>query len=265
MQPDGKPASRHSLVLLLLASLSLAACSPSDRSLSSASAVRGEQGQAGAMLAYEHELTLTLPLAQIAPRLAETRQACETARFGACNILRIEQSAERADITLRIAPTGVEPLVAMAGEGGELGQRVTSAEDLADAVADMQRQQERLRAQQARLDDLAKRRDISVSDLIALSKEQAGIENDLQALAQVAAGHQRRLDTNRVTLSFTPSDSSQRASNLREAFANLLDNLADGTAQAVEKASYTLPFLILAFPTLLLWVWLWRKFVRRRA
>ena len=48
------------------------------------------------------------------------------------------------------------------------------------------------------------------------------------------------------------------------AFSNLLDNLADGTAEALEKGSYVLPFLILAFPLALLWVWLWRKFVRRR-
>ncbi|WP_428480522.1 hypothetical protein [Pseudomonas protegens] len=91
-----------------------------------------------------------------------------------------------------------------------------------------------------------------------------GIENDLQALAQTAAGQQRRLDTNLLTLKFLPSDGVQRESSLKRAFSNLLDNLADGTAEALEKGSYVLPFVILAFPLVLLWVWLWRKFVRRR-
>ncbi|MFJ7795064.1 DUF4349 domain-containing protein [Pseudomonas sp. NPDC096950] len=261
-QPDGKPASLPRVYWFVLACLALSGCSPSDRS--SSASLAGEQGRGGAMLAYEHDVQLLLPQAQIVPRLQATREACETARFGACNVLRIEQGAGRAEITLRIAPAGVEPLVAMAAEGGEMGQRVTSAEDLADAVDDTRRRQERLKAQQQRLDQLASRRDISVTDLIALSKEQAGIENDLQALAQVAAGHQRRLDTNRVTLSFQPTGASSRSSHLSQAFSNLLDNLADGAVDALEKGSYALPFLILAFPLLMLWVWLWRKFVRRR-
>ncbi|PWE43477.1 DUF4349 domain-containing protein [Pseudomonas prosekii] len=260
--PAGKLASKPRLYWFLLASLALSGCGPSERS--SSASLAGEQGRGGAMLAYEHDVQLKLPEAQIVPRLQASREACETAKFGACNVLRIEQGAGRAEITLRIVPAGIEPLVAMAAEGSELGQRITTAEDLADAVDNTRRQQERLKAQQQRLDELASRRDISVSDLVVLSKEQASIENDLQALAQVAAGHQRRLDTNRITLSFEPTAASNRASNLSRAFSNLLDNLADGAVDALEKGSYVLPFLILAFPLLMLWVWLWRKFVRRR-
>ncbi|KTC43520.1 MAG: DUF4349 domain-containing protein [Pseudomonas sp.] len=260
---DDHPRRPRRLAFALLGALALSACSPSDQGRS-AVALGGAQGQAGAQLAYEHELTLSLPSEQIGPRLVQTREACEQARFGACNILRLEQGKYRAQVVLRIAPGGVEPLVQQAAEGAELGERITSAEDLADAVADVQRQQQRLKAQQQRLDELAARKDISVSDLIALSKEQASIENDLQALAQTAAGQQRRLDTNRLTLNFLPSDSGQRSSSLKRAFANLLDNLANGTAEALEKGSYVLPFVILAFPLVLLWVWLWRKFVRRR-
>ena len=258
---DRKTLRPGTLACILLSSL-LAACSPSDRS--SSVAIGGAQGKAGAQLAYEHELSLSLPSAQIAPRLDATRQACESAQFGACNILRLQQGEYRAQVILRIVPDGVEPIVALAAQGAEIGERITSAEDLADAVADVQRQQERLKAQQQRLDQLAARKDITVSDLITLSKEQASIENDLQALAQTAAGQQRRLDTNRLTLNFVPTDSSQRGSKLQRAFDNLLDNLAYGTAEALEKGSYVLPFLILAFPLVMIWVWLWRRFVRRR-
>ncbi|WP_236187105.1 DUF4349 domain-containing protein [Pseudomonas protegens] len=261
---DDHPAKFRRLALALFGALALSACSPSDHN-SSAVALGGAQGKAGAQLAYEHELSLSLPAAQIGPRLAQTREACEKAQFGPCNILRLEQGKYRAQVTLRIVPDGVEPIVQQASQGAELGERITSAEDLADAVADVQRQQQRLKAQQQRLDELAARKDISVSDLIALSREQAGIENDLQALAQTAAGQQRRLDTNLLTLKFLPSDGVQRESSLKRAFSNLLDNLADGTAEALEKGSYVLPFVILAFPLVLLWVWLWRKFVRRRS
>ena len=47
-------------------------------------------------------------------------------------------------------------------------------------------------------------------------------------------------------------------------FSNLGDNLVNGTADALERASYVLPFVILAFPVVWLWVVLWRRFVKRR-
>lgn len=253
--PDGKT----SLLLMLLV---LTGCSPKGHS--EATVISGEKGKAGAQLAYEHELSLSLPVALLAPRMQATREACESARFGPCNILGIKQDSDGGQMVLRIAPAGVEPLVTMAAEGGKLGQRITTAEDLADAVADVQHRQERLLAQQQRLDDLAKRKDITVGDLISLSKEQANIENDLQELAQAAAGQKRRLDTNRVTLNFSTSDGLQQQSRLSRMFSNLGENLVDGTADALERASYVLPFVILAFPVLWLWVWLWRKLVKRR-
>jgi hypothetical protein len=257
---DGNPLRVP--LLILLTCLALGGCSPKEHSR--AAAINGEQGRAGAQLAYEHELTLALPGALLAPRMQATREACETARFGACNILGITEDSNGGEIILRIAPNGVEPMVALAAEGGKLGQRITTAEDLADAVDDVRRRQDRLLAQQQRLDELAKRKDITVSDLIALSKEQAAIENDLQALAQVAAGQQRRLDTNRVTLNFRSSDGANQASRFSRMFSNLGTNMVEGTADALERASYILPFVILAFPVVWLWVWLWRKFVRRR-
>ena len=260
---DGNPSLLRNTVLILLAGLALGGCSP--KTHSEATVISGEQGRAGAQLAYEHELSLSLPAALLAPRMQATREACESARFGACNILGIKEDSSGGEIVLRIAPAGVEPMVAMAAEGGKLGQRITTAEDLADAVADVRRRQERLLAQQQRLDELAKRKDITVGDLITLSKEQASIENELQELAQAAAGQQRRLDTNRVTLNFRASDGSQQQSRFSRMFSNLGDNLVNGTADALERVSYVLPFVILAFLVLWLWVWLWRKFVKRRA
>lgn len=257
---DGKATP---LMLILLAGLTIAGCSPKDHSR--ARAINGEQSRAGAQLAYEHELTLALPGALLAPRMQATREACETARFGACNILGITEDGNGGEIILRIAPTGVEPMVAMATEGGTLGQRITTAEDLADAVADVRRRQDRLQAQQQRLDELAKRKDITVSDLIALSKEQAAIENELQELAQVSANQQRRLDTNRVTLNFRSADGANQPSRFSRMFSNLGDNLVNGTADALERSSYVLPFVILAFPVVWLWVWLWRRFIKRRS
>jgi hypothetical protein len=251
-------------LLALLATAGLSACS-SKSEVKSELRISGEQAKAGAQLAYEHRITLQLPTEAIAPRLAAAREACEAARYGECNVLRLEQSPGLGSITVRIVPAGVEPLVALAAQGGEIGERQTTAEDLAGAVADNQRQQQRLKAQQQRLDELAARKDINVGDLIALSREQASVENQLQELEQQAAGQQRRIATNLLTLNLQPTGGRARSSRLHDALGHMLDQFTDGIGSALDALSYGLPFLILGFPLLLLWVWLWRRFVRRRS
>lgn len=259
-----RPASIRTIVLALLLLPLLAACSHKQE-VTPQAGVSGEKNKAGAQLAYEHHLTLRLPSAAIAPRLAEARAACDAARFGQCSVLRIEQSSWDASITVRIVPAGVEPLVALAAKGGEVGERETSAEDLAPAVADNQRQQALLKAQQQRLDALAARKDLAVADLIALGKEQAAIESQLQALERESAGQQHRIDTNLLTLRLRPLGADSRGTRLRESLAGVFDQFVDGLANAVEAISYGLPFVLLGFPLLLLWLWLWRRFARRRA
>lgn len=259
-----RTASIRSIVLVLLLAPLLAACSKKHE-VAPPAGIGGEQNKAGSALAYEHRLTLRLPSEAIAPRLAEARAACETARFGECSVLRIEQSSWDGLLTVRIVPAGVEPLVALAAKGGEVGERETSAEDLAPAVADNQRQQALLKAQQQRLDALAARKDLAVADLIALGKEQASVESQLQELERASAGQQHRIATNLLTLRLRPAGADTRGAHLRDSLGGILDQFVDGLASAIEAISYGLPFVLLGFPLLLLWLWLWRRFARRKA
>ena len=257
-------ASLRTILLALLLMPLLTACSKKQEVTPQAS-IGGEKNKAGAALAYEHRLTLRLPSETIAPRLAEARAACESARFGECSVLRIEQSSWDAALIVRIVPAGVEPLVSLAAKGGEVGERETSAEDLAPAVADNQRQQNLLKAQQQRLDALAARKDLAVADLIALGKEQASVESQLQELERQSAGQQHRIATNLLTLRLRPLGADSRGAQLRESLKGVLDEFVDGLANAIQAISYGLPFVLLGFPLLLLWLWLWRRFARRRA
>lgn len=252
------------VLALLLCGLLLAGCSRKPGGTSAAHLV-GETPKAGAQLAYEHQLDVTLPSALVIPRLSAARTACESARYGACDVLRIEQSTGNASITVRIVPAGVEPLVALTAQDGKVVERRTTAEDLAPAIADNQNRQSRLLLQQKRLDELAARKGISVGDLIALSREQAAVETELQTLQQAAAMQQHRMATNLVTLNLRPSDIDTQGRRLRTSLGGIFDQFIDGTASAIEILGYGLPFLILGFPLLWLWVRLWRRFVRRKA
>jgi hypothetical protein len=247
------------LALLLLGALqAVAGCSKKQEV--SPAPVSGEQSKAGAMLAYEHTLRIKLAEAKIADRLAAARQACESGRFGACNVLRIQQDEHSASLVVRIVPAGVEPMAKLASQGGKVGYRQTRAEDLADAVTDNRRQRDLLERHARHLADLAARKDMAVADLIALSHEQASVESQLQSLQVVASNQQRRLDTNRLELDFDSSDT--RSGRIGTGFSGLPDEAADGVIDALGLLGYGLPFLILAFPLAMLWRWLWRRFTR---
>lgn len=252
------------IVLLLGALLSLGGCSKKQEV--GAPPLAGQKAKSGALLAYEHSLGIRLPAEAIAGRVATLQQACETARFGACNVLRVEQTAHDALLAVRIVPEGVEPMAALASQGGKVGLRQTTAVDLADAVGDIRRQRELLERQAQHLAELAARKDLAVADLIALSHEQAAVENQLQAMQAVATGQQRRLDTNRLELRFDDGTAgSHRARLFDDGLAGLLDQASEGVSDALGLLGYGLPFLILAFPLAMLWRWLWRRFTRREA
>ena len=226
----------------------------------------GERSKAGAYLAYEHQVGIRLAQEAITPRLATLREACADERFGRCELLAIEQSEGRyrsASLKVRIVPEGVEPLLALAAEGGQQENRRTHAEDLAQAVSDTQQQQQRLQRQHETLLSYQARKDLSVSDLLALARELAEVEVQLAATGQDAAQQQRRLDTNLLTLDFNAAPAG-RLARLGDAAAGLADDVTEGAAQALQAVGYGLPFVLVLFPLALLLRWLWRKTTRNR-
>ncbi|HEU0153411.1 MAG TPA: DUF4349 domain-containing protein [Arenimonas sp.] len=258
------------LPLLLLLALGAGACSknsdPMSAATGSADASRGLVGQAnaeGSFLAYSHDATVRIPGPDIAARVSAVRSACMEARHGSCTVLAEEQSSGQwpeGKLRLRADPKAIEPLVAMAAEGGELFQRSTEAEDLADAVRDNGLRQQRLRTQHQRLSEFLARRDIKAEDLIALSNQLAQIETELQASEQEAAQQQRRIRTNLLTLRFTSSQVTVASSEVGEALRDSLSTLDTSVAVLLTLVVALLPFALL----LLVVAWVVRMMLRRR-
>lgn len=133
----------------------------------------------GNALAYEHDVRIELPADQIGQRIAAIRTACQGAQFGDCALLAVEQEGGRdpsGRVSVRLAPDGIEPMVQLAGQHGDVAARSTRAEDLAQQIADTSLAQARLQKEHARLLELQQRRDLAVTDLLALSKRLAEIE-----------------------------------------------------------------------------------------
>ncbi|MDR1888459.1 MAG: DUF4349 domain-containing protein [Zoogloeaceae bacterium] len=239
----------------------LAACSQQHEY---GSAPASETSAPAAMLAYEHSVDIELPAEQIPQRLSAAREACATAKFGECHILNINQDQYRSGLTVRVLPAGVEPLIALAGEAGNITSRHTRAEDLSQAVTDNRQKQAQLAAYAKRMDELSRRPDITVADLITLAHEQASVQQQRETLLQESTQQQRRIDTNLLTLNFSDADSDSVWRDFSQSLGKLLENLLEGTANALTVLAYSLPFLLLLFPLLLLWRFAWRRIVGRK-
>jgi len=221
------------------------------------------QAPEGTFLAYEHDARVQLPGADIPAHVAAVRDACQQARFGDCAVLDISERADpmpAGTITVRTAPAGVEPLLKLAGEGGEIASRQSSAEDLAQQVADTRLTQARLENEHARLLEYQRRGDLKVADLLALSQRLAEIESGLQVAGQQAAQQKRRIDTQRLTIEFSAVDTEQRRGELGQALSETGEIFTGSVAVVIRCIAGLLPPLIVG----LVLLWIVRAWWRRR-
>ncbi|MCF7221195.1 DUF4349 domain-containing protein [Marilutibacter chinensis] len=226
-------------------------------------------GATGAMLAYEHHIAVRLPVEEIAPRHAAVQAACRERRFGECVLLNISQQGgdhPSASVTVRIVPSGVEPMIAMAGEGAEFGSRSTHAEDLAVVVRDNALEQDRLRTELQRLQEFQQRRDLAVADMIALAERMAATRARLDAAEREGAQHRRRIDTQLLTLAFSPTGGQAGRNEIVQAVRDFGATLSMGTAWTIRALAFLIPLgVLLAIAVALVRRWRRRARLRRSA
>lgn len=240
--------------------MAVAAGAPSARAAAETAAGAGE---VASYLAYEHTIGISLAAADMAPRVEALQAACNDGRFGHCAVLNVwQQGGDRpgGSIGMRIVPAGVEPMIALASDGAELGSRSTRAEDLAVVVRDNELQQDRLRKELERLSGFQARRDLAVADMIALSERMASAEAQLEAAERQAAQHRRRIDTQLLTFNFSATRTQEAQGEVSRALRDFGGIFASGTAWTIRAAAFLLPLAAV----LAVLVALFRAWRRRR-
>jgi len=246
--------------------LALAACAKNGERAQEAGAAAADAAVAspeGAFLAYEHDVQIQLEAAQIAPRIQQVAQACQSAKFGDCAVLQVDQrSGEQpsGEVKVRIAPKGTEPLIALAGEGGTLQSRNTRAEDLAQEVADTALTKARLEKEHARLLSYQDRKDLKIEDLMAITTRLSEIEAGVEQANKDAAQQRRRIDTQLVTMHFDTTSGQRSRSEIGEALSESGSILSTSIAFLIRAAAALLPVAVLA----LIAAWGVRAWWRRR-
>lgn len=240
--------------ILAVAMLSLIACSQQESATASApsTGVENASPQAtrappGTFLAYEHSVSIKLASGDIPARVAAVQSSCFAQKFGDCVVLNVQQEGgeyPRGSVTVRIAPKGVEPMIAQAGTGGDISSRSIKAEDLAESVRDNTLQRDRLEKEHARLLQFEGRPDLAIADMLTLSKQLAEIEAALDATQREAAQQQHRIDTNLLTMEFQPTGTEAGRSDIGQALRDSGQILATSTAWLIRAIAFLIPLLI---------------------
>lgn len=243
----------------------LVACSSNKGTTSGVSAAdanaatpQSTQAPQGTFLAYEHSVGIKLAGRDIPPRLSAIQSSCFAQKFGNCVVLNVQQQGGESpsgSVTVRIAPKGVEPLIAQAGTGGEISSRSIKAEDLTEAVRDNGLQRDRLEKEHARLLQFEARPNLAVADMLTLSKQLAETEAALDSSQREAAQQQHRIDTNLLTLEFQPTRAEVGGSDIGQALKDSGQILATSTAGLIRAMAFLIPLLIVLFALLTVWRW----------
>lgn len=229
-----------------------------------------EQAKAdlGVLLAYEHRVRIRLAGDKIAARTKAVQDACTGGKFGPCVVLGMNQSGgddPSASLQVRTVPQGVEPLIAMAGQGEQIADRGIQAEDLAVAVRDNAMRQDRLRREHARLLEFQERRDLKMADVLTLSQRIAEIESQLQGAEQEAAQQQRRISTQLINFEFATTATQESTSEIGQAVREFGGIVASVVAFLIRASAVLLPLGLVGGFGLWLLLKLWRARRRRKA
>ena len=239
--------ARH--LILTAAMLSLAGCSSQEATRTSADSASVEATSApeGTFLAYEHNVRISMAGRDIPTRVNAVQASCFAQKFGDCAVLNVQQQGGESasgTVTVRIAPKGVEPLVAQAGSGGEISSRNLKAEDLAESVRDNALQRSRLEKEHERLLQFEGRPDLEIADMLTLSKQLAEIEAALDGTQREAAQQRHRIDTNLLTIEFQPTGTEAGRSDIGQALRDSGQIIATSTAWLIRAFAFLIPLLI---------------------
>jgi hypothetical protein len=215
-------------------------------------------------LAYEHTVTIDLDRDALSVRLHEIETACNTDTASRCAILesslRWQDRAPSASIRMRLAPGGVDGLIALAGKDAKLRERNTHAEDLAQPVADTERELALLTVHRDRLTEIMKSRNLGIDQLITVSRELASVQAQIESLNSTHANLMRRIDTDLLTIELVApvQDFVFETTPVRDALRESSRNFREALGEVIVVVTIVVPWLFLILPSLVLLRMFWR-------
>ena len=157
----------------------------------------------------------------------------------------------------------------VASNEGKVTGRSTQADDLAEPVADTERQLALLTLHRDRLTGIMKSKDLKIDQLIAVSRELATAQSQIDSLNTQHANLRRRIDTELLTISLSlpMQEFAADQSPVKDALRYFGSDFREAVGMVIRFLAVLLPWLVIGLPGLFLlrlfWRWIGRVIARR--
>ena len=238
---------------------------------------RGQQIEptenAGAFLAYRYGYGIELPAATVKPTMDAHMQACQAAGPALCQVMGSNANAYsdsnvQAQLSLRAEPDWLDGFVAkmrtdIDAADGRLTSATTNVQDLTRSILDTDARLSAQKTLRTRLENLLQTRDAKLPDLLALERELARVQSEIESATANLKALRARVSMSTVDISYT----SESVAVSRSAFAPIGNAIKGFTRTLSEGLSGVIYFFAAILPWLIfvilpaLWVlrWFWRR------
>ena len=224
-------------------------------------------------LAYRYNYGFDLPARSVAATAKSHAEICQDAGPGKCQLLSSSTNDSNndyvsANLSLRAEPAWLETFIgqiqtSVSEQDGRMTSNSVSAEDLTRSILDTDA---RLKAQTTlrdRLQGLLATRDAELPDLLALERELARVQSEIESATTTLAVLRQRVTMSQVNINYQ----SQSVAVSRSAFApiaaalkSFFGELSQGLAGVISFFAFILPWLLFVIlPGLFLLRWIWRR------
>jgi hypothetical protein len=229
-------------------------------------AARGAQAATPARIAVTHSFTLRMPVGDI--EAVQRRHLDECAKLG-CTVLttRLDRSTEGrvyAQSSIRISPDGFAAFAkALESAPATVVSHSETSEDKTVALLDVEKRVEVKTALRDRLEAMLKDPNTkSAADLLAIEKEFAQVQGDIESSIAQRDYLRTLTDTVRVDISYEGTEAQAGGIDLapiKRAAGEFVQTMVTSLAAVMTFLAVTLPWV----PLVLLLVWVARRIFRR--
>jgi len=233
----------------------------------------------GIFLAYRYGYGVQLPANAVKPTADKHMQICQDAGLSKCQIMGSSANAYsdddvRATLSLRAEPEWLESFVAnmrsdIETADGELTSATTNVQDLTRSILDTDARLTAQRTLRGRLENLLETRDAKLPDLLALERELARVQSEIESATANLKALRARVSMSTVDINYTSQSvavSRSAFAPIGAAFKDVAGIVSDSLATVIRFAAGILPWLIFVIlPGLWIFRWAWRRRRARKA
>lgn len=225
-------------------------------------------------LAYKYQYNFELPNKAIKSTIDDHVERCINAGPSVCQILSTNISSNQNNdfvsgyLRLRAVPDWLTTYRAhleesVSSQKGKVINNTTSVEDLTRAILDTDSRLKAKKILRERLESHLETRNAELSDLIALERELARVQGEIESATSTLNAYKKRVSMSELNVNYAgpiKAISHQSVSQLDRALKSFVRTFSNSLAVVIYFFAALIPWLLfVVFPVILVGRWLWRR------